>query len=117
EARGAERPPVFAPAEAAPVLAPPLATTLPPSDPAPAVEVPPQRERTKASLATAGSLRLRRLVAATGVEAHEPTGASDSFEGGAPDRLYAFIEAVNESDAPGQLYVTFEPDRGETTGH
>jgi hypothetical protein len=113
----AERPPVYAQAETAPVLAPPLTTTLPSTDPAPEVTPAPESASNDAILTPAGSLRLKRLVAAADIDAREPVGASDAFEVGAQERLYAFIEAVNEGDEPAELHVTFEPERGESTGH
>jgi hypothetical protein len=64
-----------------------------------------------------GDVRVRRLIVATGTSRHEPTGASDTFEIGAQERIYAFVDAVNETDEPAELYVTFEPARGEIAGH
>ena len=64
-----------------------------------------------------GAIRVRRLVIATGIERHEPTGAADLFELGAQERIYAFVDAVNERDESVELAVTFEPERGETSGH
>lgn len=64
-----------------------------------------------------GSVRVRRLILSTGVEGHEPTGAADEFEIGAQRRIYAFVDAVNESDENAALQVTFEPELGETAGH
>jgi hypothetical protein len=113
----APRTPTFVQEAAAPALEPPLATTLPPSDPAPAPVAEPAEPPSRATLAASGSLRLRRLVAATGIESHEPVGASDEFEVGAQERIYAFVDAVNEDDAPATLHVTFEPEQGESTGH
>src|SRR5690606_4178759 len=63
-----------------------------------------------------GDVRLRRLIVATGVSDREPTGASDAFELGTA-RIYAFVEAVNETHEPVELRVTFEPERGESVGH
>lgn len=67
-------------------------------------------------LATRGSVRVRRLIVATGVSNHEPTGASDEFELGEQSRYYAFVDAVNETGDPIELNVTFEPPSGETAG-
>lgn len=64
-----------------------------------------------------GEIRVRRLILATGTERHEPTGAADTFEIGAQERIYAFVDAVNETDEPTELFVTFEPARGESAGH
>jgi hypothetical protein len=63
-----------------------------------------------------GDVRVRRLIVATGTERHEPTGAGDVFEIGAQERIYAFVDAVNETDEAVQLRVTFEPERGERAG-
>jgi DUF2914 family protein len=93
-----------------PNLAPELATTTPAEPPAP-----PEPESYEPDLASEGSIRIRRLVIASGVENREPTGAADTFELGG--RIYAFVEAVNENGEAAQLRVTFEPDEGESTGH
>lgn len=102
---------------APPRLEPALATTTRASSAAP-VEVPDgvEPERYEPELRD-GAIRVRRLVVATGVAHREPTGASDVFEVGASPRLYAFVEAVNETGEPVALRVTFEPARGEPTGH
>ncbi len=64
-----------------------------------------------------GSVRVRRLVVATGISGHEPTGAANEFQIGAQRRLYAFVDAVNETDEDASLRVTFEPETGESSGH
>ncbi len=64
-----------------------------------------------------GPVRARRLVVARAVDQREPVGASEVFELGDGDRIYAFVEAVNETAEPVTLTVTFEPESGETTGH
>lgn len=101
----------------APAMEPALATThreVTPPAPPPVVEAP---DPYVPELATSGAIQLRRLIVATGVSGHEPTGAADSFEIGAQDRLYAFVEAVNASGDPVELEVTFEPAHGESVGH
>ena len=56
-------------------------------------------------------------MVATGVREREPTGAADVFERGAQRRIYAFVEAVNQTDEDVGLRVTFEPPAGEARGH
>lgn len=68
-------------------------------------------------LETRGSVRVRRLIVATGIAAHEPTGAADELVIGAQPRVYAFVDAVNETGDPVALNVTFEPETGERAGH
>ncbi|HEY8429574.1 MAG TPA: hypothetical protein VIL20_14420, partial [Sandaracinaceae bacterium] len=101
----------------APALEPELAST---AAPAPGTAIDEARgeeaERYGPELAS-GAIRVRRLVVATGVEGREPTGAADVFRLGAQRRLYAFVEAVNETDDAATLRVTFEPDEGESVGH
>ncbi len=62
-------------------------------------------------------IRVRRLIIATDIVDHEPVGAAETFRIGAQDRIYAFVDAVNESDSQIDLRVTFEPEDGESTGH
>ena len=71
----------------------------------------------EAQLSSGGAVRVRRLVLSSGVHAHEPTGAADEFELGAQGRIYAFVDAVNDSGEDASLTVTFEPESGETSGH
>lgn len=97
----------------APSLAPELATTAPSGID---VEAEPEPESDEPELA-AGPIRLRRLIVATGVASREPTGAADEFSLGESPRLYAFVEAVNETGEPVALAITFEPERGESVGH
>jgi hypothetical protein len=103
---------------ASPDLAPALATVertqaTTQNAPAPA----PEPESYEPELDTSGPVRVRRLVVSTGIDRREPVGVSDVFTIGEQRRLYAFVEAVNESDAPVELRVTFEPERGESAGH
>lgn len=58
---------------------------------------------------------VRRLIVARGIEDREPLGAASRFESN-NDRLYAFVEAVNEGDA-GQLVVVFENEEGDEVGN
>ena len=97
----------------APALAPELATTTPASA---VIEPELEVESYEPELA-GGAIRVRRLIVATGVAQREPTGAADVFELGESPRLYAFIEAVNETGEPVALEITFEPERGESAGH
>ncbi|MGE0788385.1 MAG: DUF2914 domain-containing protein [Sandaracinaceae bacterium] len=64
-----------------------------------------------------GAIRVRRLVLARGIDGHEPVDATDEVVLGAQPRLYAFVEAVNETGEDVELTVTFEPVEGESTGH
>ena len=66
------------------------------------------------SVASEG-LSVRRLVVATDIENREPVGASSRFDTDT-DRLFAFVEAVNESDEDGELRVTFEAEDGAEVG-
>lgn len=97
--------------EAAPVLAPAIADA--PEPILPAGELDPFAPTMEES----GSVRVRRLIISTGVEGHEPTGAADEFEIGAQRRIYAFVDAANDSDEDAALRVTFEPEVGESAGH
>lgn len=100
-----------------PALEPALATTHTPSVEAPPIVEEPEPPSYEPELATSGSIRVRRLIVATGVERHEPTGADDVFEIGGQQRIYAFVDAVNETDEEVALRVTFEPEEGESAGH
>jgi len=64
-----------------------------------------------------GDARVERLIVATGIRGHEPTGASDELVLGEQSRFYAFVHAVNDGDDDAELYVTFEPEAGESAGH
>lgn len=111
-------------ASAAPLPAPRLESTLTTrveQEPASAgVVTVPRPEAEEVELQTPelheGPIHLRRLVVATGVSDREPTGVADSFGRDLP-RLYAFLEAVNQTDEPVALVVTFEPEGGEPVGH
>ncbi len=98
----------------APALAPELATTAPTGLD---VEAEPAPEESYEPELASGAVRVRRLIVATGVANREPTGAADSFSVGESPRIYAFVEAVNETGEPVALTVTFEPERGEGVGH
>ncbi len=90
-------------------------------EPAPAVAEPapePEPEGPalgEAEVGESGGLGVRRLVVAAGVEGREPIGAATAFEGG--QRLYAFVEAANETEEDRQLFVTFEGPEGRSVGH
>ena len=86
---------------------------VPTPEPAPVVEVDPFEPE----LDERSAVRVRRLIVSTGVNAHEPTGAGDEFRIGEQRRLYAFVDAVNETDDDAELFVTFEPATGESSGH
>jgi hypothetical protein len=114
--------PVAEPREPAPIespnVVPELATVHHATTQAPRVVQPaPEPEESFEPVLSQGDVRVRRLILATGVERHEPTGASNTFEVGAQPRVYAFVDAVNETDEPAQVRVTFVPERGESSGH
>ncbi len=88
-------------------------TRSPEPMPEPVLEEDPYEPELDAS----GPIRVRRLIISTGVSDHEPTGAEDVFELGAQRRIYAFVDAVNETDEEVALRVTFEPEEGDSTGH
>lgn len=66
----------------------------------------PRKKKTKKAKADA-DVFVKRLVIAKGVTGREPTGAATSFEHGAHDRLYAFVEVGNRDQTPTELYVSF----------
>ncbi len=105
----------------APSLEHELATTVAPlpavAPPAVTPEPEPEVDPYAPALRTRGDVRVRRLILATGVSRHEPTGEADVFTLHGQERLYAFVEAVNASGEEVALDVTFEPPTGETTGH
>jgi len=98
-----------------------LATTHRAAIPTPVVPAPepvlPEADPFEPELDTRSAVRVRRLVVSTGVRGHEPTGAANTFRIGAQSRLYAFVDAVNETDTDDSLEVTFEPETGESSGH
>ncbi len=101
-----------------PNLEPELATTVRGAEPSPAQEEPaPEAPSYEPTLDTRGSVRVRRLVVATGIRDHEPNGAADVFQVDAQRRIYAFVDAVNDTGERAALEVTFEPEEGESTGH
>ncbi|MBX3273027.1 MAG: DUF2914 domain-containing protein [Sandaracinaceae bacterium] len=114
--------PVAREASPAPVPAPALDDALATTTrtqapiPAPVHVAAPAPDPYAPELEASGAVRVRRLVVATGVAGHEPTGAADTFARGTP-RLYAFVDAVNESGEEVALRVTFEPEAGESAGH
>lgn len=100
-----------------PNLEPELANTHQPSVQTPRVVQTPVPEPSYEPVLAGGEVRLNRLIVASGIAQHEPTGASDTFELGAQPHIYAFVDAVNETDEPVTLRVTFVPEHGETAGH
>lgn len=104
-----------------PRLEPELATTHRPSvpprpEPVASPEPEPEVDPYAPELTTSGPIRVRRLIVATGVRSHEPTGAADEIALGTR-RVYAFVDAANRTDEDVALRVTFEPEDGETAGH
>ena len=75
----------------------------------------PEPEVPSTELFEVDGVALRRLVIARGVEGREPVGASSSFPAG--ERLYAFLDAQNDTDEDVELYVTFEGPEGRSVGH
>lgn len=65
--------------------------------------------------ATADGLSVRRLAVAEDIENREPVGAASRFDNDT-ERLFAFVEAANESDEAGELVVSFESDDGTEVG-
>jgi hypothetical protein len=93
-----------------------LATTAPiPTTPAVHVAPAPTTPAPRHAHAS-DALSVRRLVVATGIEDHEPTGASDVVDTD-EERVYAFLDVAN----PGEdetLVVTFASDDGaHVVGH
>lgn len=64
---------------------------------------------------SADGLSVRRLVVSEDIENREPVGAASRFDD-ETERLFAFVEAVNESDEAGELVVTFESEDGTEVG-
>jgi hypothetical protein len=83
----------------------PAAPTAAPTQVAPA-------PKAAAPIPTAQRLSVKRLVVARGVSGREPVGAKDSFYVEETDRLYAFVEVENAERAPGELHVSFVPEKG-----
>ena len=110
-----------APLREAPIEAPVQAE--PRVEPEPVVraeqpEAQPRPERTTATAPErAGELRVRRLILTTDIESHEPVDDVSVVELEGTERLYAFVDAANRGEEPAELVVTFEPARGEPTGH
>lgn len=103
-----------------PLDAPALTATTSHAEPAPSVATPepePEVDPYAPELRSSGDIRVRRLIVTTGIARHEPSDARDMVRLGAHERIYAFVDAVNESGDPVELEVTFEPPRGETAGH
>lgn len=61
-------------------------------------------------------LLVRRLIVARGVENREPVGAASRFDASA-ERIYAFMEMVNDGDEDREVVVTFERDDGTSVGN
>jgi hypothetical protein len=101
----------------------PLAETLEPKPTEPATAgvglaepAPAELGRAEPELAPgADGLRLHRFVTTSAVEAREPSAAASSFESGT-ERVYAFIEAENESAEARTLRVHFIGPRGTVSG-
>jgi hypothetical protein len=68
-----------------------------------------------AELRPSGGLVIQRFVTTSSVEKREPTGAGAVFRS-SDDRVYAFIEASNESSSPKTLLVHFLGPEDEVSG-
>jgi hypothetical protein len=120
-------PEVRVPNDPAPPRTPVLTATAPKPLPPPPVAVlqepveesfepePVEPELIEPELAQTDGVRLVRFVTSSAVEAREPTAAASSFESGT-ERVYAFIEAVNDSAEPKTLRVHFIGPRGTVSG-
>jgi hypothetical protein len=64
----------------------------------------------------AAELGIKRVVIASGVSDREPVGAAASYEAGANDRIYAFVEVGNESRVESELTLSFYRDGGRELG-
>ena len=96
----------------------PLAETFEPEPAEPATAEVGLAEPAPAQLGlapAADGLRLHRFVTTSAVEAREPSAAASSFESGT-ERVYAFIEAENESAEARTLRVHFIGPRGTVSG-
>lgn len=97
-----------------PLLRPPVAALQEPVEESVEAE-PVEPELIEPELAEADGVRLNRFVTTSAVEAREPTAAASSFESGT-ERVYAFIEAVNESTVLKTLRVHFIGPHGAVSG-
>ena len=75
--------------------------------PAPVVTATP-RERSE------GTLHIRRIEVATGMEAREPTGVADHFSA-SEAQLYVFLDLSNRQGDAEDVIVTFEPEHPSRT--
>jgi hypothetical protein len=74
-----------------------------------------QAERARPSGAPgahAASFKVKRFVLTPAVAGREPTEPRTSFDRDETGRIYAFVELENESRAPGEIVVAFEPPDG-----
>ncbi|WP_438007886.1 DUF2914 domain-containing protein [Sorangium sp. So ce321] len=97
---------------AAPVMAP--ATVTAPAPDATAAGVKERKEKARG----AAELKVKRLVVAAGVKDREPVAPGTTFRAPETERLYAFIELENRSEAEGEITVAFvPPDGGAPVGN
>src|SRR5690606_22907498 len=52
-------------------------------------------------------LDVRRLVISSGVKGREPVGAASTFQEGAHEKIYAFVEVGNPEQVASEIYVVF----------
>jgi hypothetical protein len=57
-------------------------------------------------------LAVKRFVIASGVAKREPVGAAKRFQASKTERLYGFVELVNEAREASSVTVTFAPPTG-----
>ncbi|WP_437654077.1 DUF2914 domain-containing protein [Sorangium sp. So ce1182] len=101
-------------AVAAAPAAPPAATVTAPAPAATAAGVKERKEKARG----AAELKVKRLVVAAGVKDREPVAPGTTFRAPETERLYAFIELENRSEAEGEITVAFvPPDGGAPVGN
>ena len=96
--------PVAKPAAPVVTTAAPVATQAPVASSAIAAKV----EAPKVETPKATKLAVKRITIASGVKAHEPDGASDTFDA-KTEKVYAFVEVDNPQKLPGEITVEFQP--------
>jgi hypothetical protein len=81
----------------------PVATQAPIASAAITAKVEAPKETPKAT-----KLAVKRITIASGVKAHEPDGASDTFDV-KTEKVYAFVEVENPEKLAGEITVEFQP--------
>ena len=75
----------------------------------------PKEKESEPTIYDADGLTLRRFVTTSNIEAREPTAAGSLFFT-TDERVYAFVEASNESSSPKTLLVYFLGPEGKVSG-